>query len=301
MFVPAVVATTNEIIVERPTLARKVAHQLGSFFGFMETNEEPTATGAASGETGIADDAALTADKKPVYQGTKKVGADFGEADPFDTEPEVKKNKTAPRVVAVKFSGHKHKAIKKAPEILDFKKPMIYNERINFRKARRIMAEVMSGFPDRYKDVELSNQARCVNSDPYFPGWKNPIGLSNPTPLRKYARLVAQKAYAKDSSQGLHAAAETIEATVINVNDKDPKSHATQNMVNEAEEHHPTEDNQLLKNTIRTLDEGIINMTDMIKQNETQSAIKNLEGLKEKARANEAAEDAEDAKNTQDE
>jgi len=305
VFVPAVVATTNEIIVERPTLARRVAHQLGSFFGFMETNEEPTATGTAgeaSGETGIADDAALTADKKPVYQGTKKVGADFGETDSLDalanTNP--KRNETAPRVVAVKFSGHKHKAIKKAPEILDFKQPMIYNERITYRAARRIMADVMSEFPDKYKDVELSNHARCVNSDPYFPGWKNPIGLSNPTPLRKYARLVAQQAYEKDSSQGLREAEETIDATIMNTNEKAPKDHSRSNILREAEEHHSVEDNQL-KTTITTLDEGIRNMSDIIKQNESHTMAQNLEGLKAKAIAAEAAEDAEEQKDAQDE
>jgi hypothetical protein len=306
VFVPAVVATTNEIIVERPTLARRVAHQLGSFFGFMETNEEPTATGttgAASGETGIADDAALTADKKPVYQGTKKVGADFGENDAFDaTGAFVPKKKTGPRVVAVKFSGHKHKPIKKAPEILDFKQPMVYNERIDYRKARRVLTDVMSEFPDKYKEVELSNHARCVNSDPYLPGWKNPIGLSNPTPLRKYARLVAQQAYEKDSSQGLREAKETIEATIINTNEKDPKDHSKSNILKEAEENHSnsTEDNQL-KTTIKTLDEGIHNMSDMIRQNETQTVIQNLERLKAENIAREAADDAEDAKDAQDE
>jgi hypothetical protein len=68
----------------------------------------------------------------------------------------------------------------------------------------------------------------------------------------------------------------------------------------EAEEHHSVEDNQL-KTTITTLDEGIRNMSDIIKQNESHTMAQNLEGLKAKAIAAEAAEDAEEQKDAQDE
>ena len=49
------------------------------------------------------------------------------------------------------------------------------------------MKDVMKDL-NKYGMVELSNHARCVDSDPYMPDWKNPIGLKNPTVLRKAAR-----------------------------------------------------------------------------------------------------------------
>ena len=171
------VAATNEVIVEKPTLVGKLKNHLNSLMNLLETKEEgePSPLKTKFGPVRCArkpgHDEALDEEGKPVFNGTKRVGFDKGELDPLFDDVE-KTNAT--RVVAVTFHGRKHKKPRKTPTVIELNTPTLYNERINYRKARKVMAQVMSEYPDKHRAVELSTHARCVDTDPYIPGYKNP-------------------------------------------------------------------------------------------------------------------------------
>lgn len=97
-------------------------------------------------------------------------------------------------VRVVKFVGVKHVRPRKPFVDLNFTKPTVFDDSIIFRKAREILKDVVDDYPDHLRDTELSPYARCVDSDPYFPDYVNPIGLKNPSHLRSIARRGAEAA-----------------------------------------------------------------------------------------------------------
>lgn len=99
-----------------------------------------------------------------------------------------------PKVAVVTFHGKKHTPFKCRTCLPppDPNMPINYKKRRAMRKAKKIVKDVLEGFPDRIYSHDLSLQARCVDTDPYYPDYKNPIGLINPTPLRRIVRRAAE-------------------------------------------------------------------------------------------------------------
>lgn len=282
----ALTANASEVVVEPATLTSTLANRLSSFLGLGEEPKDK--------------DTVLDVDGKPVFNGTQKVGHDAGEMETLPDPPAEKAKKDEVRdVVAVKFYGHKHRKPKNIPDGLNFTKPNNYEDRVAYRKAKYVMKSVMKDFPDKYKMVELSNHARCVDSDPYLPDWKNPIGLKNPTVLRKVARKIAENAYEFDSSENLQDAADIMIKTAIHVDDENAKKHSTQQIFQEFENKHEVSDQQA--QTVVTLDKGLHDMAQQIKLNATQEASENLDMMNKTMAAQEADEEKEDADKPEDE
>lgn len=97
-------------------------------------------------------------------------------------------------VSVVTFKGKKHTKFKCRTCLPppDPNMPVNYKKRRAMRKAKQIVADVLEGFPDKIYSHPLSAHARCVDSDPYFSNYKNPIGLINPTKLRRVVRRAAE-------------------------------------------------------------------------------------------------------------
>lgn len=133
-------------------------------------------------------DTPLAPDGKPVFEKGKKVRQDAGELDP---EPNITTIAPSPRVTVVTFVGKKHVRRQRIQLGGNFTPPIVYDDRIIMREARKTFNDVVSEFPDRIHHVGLSDDASCVDKDPYFPGYRNPAGLRNPTPIRKIARKFA--------------------------------------------------------------------------------------------------------------
>lgn len=114
-------------------------------------------------------------------------------------------------VRVVKFVGVKH--VRPRPPFVDlnFTKPTLFDDGVVFRKAREIFKDVVDDYPDHLRDTELSPNARCVDSDPYFPDYVNPIGLKHPSHLRSIARRGAEAATKRD--ENIHLGAEMIMRT----------------------------------------------------------------------------------------
>jgi len=286
----ALTANASELFVEPATLASS-ADRLDSFLGLGEEPEDKDAAPAS--------DAALDVNGKPVFNGTQKVGQDAGEIETLPDPPKENKTKAEPRMVAVKFYGHKHRKPKNIPDELNFTKPTNYEDRKAFRKAKYVMKDVMKDFPDKYGMVELSNHARCVDSDPYMPDWKNPIGLKNPTVLRKAARKIAENAYEFDSSENLQDSTNMIMDTAIHTDDSAPSKHTTHHIFAESENHHELSDEQV--QTVVSLDKGLNNMAKLIKLNASQEASENLQRMNNTMAAQEATEEKEDSDKPDDE
>ena len=276
----ALTVNASEVVVEPATLA-SLADRLDSFLGLGEEPEDK--------------DTVLDVNGKPVFNGTEKVGQDAGEMDPLPDPPKENQTKAneEPTVVAVKFYGRKHRKPKNIPDKLNFTKPTNYQDRVAFRKAKYIMKDVMKDFPDKYGMVELSNHARCVDSDPYMPDWKNPIGLKNPTVLRKAARKIAENAYEFDSSENLQDSANMIMETAIHTDDSAPAKHTTHHIFAESDNHHELSDQQA--QTVVSLDKGLNDMAKLIKMNASQEASDNLERMNKTVTTQEADEDKEDS------
>ena len=299
------VAATNEVIVEKPTLVGRLKNHLNSLMSLVETKEEGEPSPVKAKFDDILNapekpghDEALDEEGKPVFNGTKKVGFDKGELDPLFDEVENKTNAT--RVVAVTFHGRKHKKPRKTPTTIELNTPTLYNDRINYRKARKVMAEVISEYPDKHREVELSTHARCVDTDPYFPGWKNPTVFPNPTPMRKYARNVAVKIHENTAGNVMHEATTVITDTPVNTEENlKPVDHSTEEIISDGQTHH-TLKSPKEEETIISLDKGIKEMAEIMKNNETLGAENNLKKLQQAEKDREAKEDAEEEEEAKD-
>ena len=126
-------------------------------------------TGAATGGTGVTGATGMTGKNNKVVEKPKQVAV-------------------------VSFHGKKHIPFKCRSCLPppDPNMPINYKKRKAMRKAKLIVADVLKGFPDKIYSHALTKHARCVDTDPYFADYRNPIGLQNPTKLRRIVRRAAE-------------------------------------------------------------------------------------------------------------
>lgn len=217
-------------------------------------------------------DTPLAPDGKPVFANGKKVRQDAGELDP---QPSVKTNVPSPRVTVVTFVGKKH--VRRQPNQLggNFTPPIVYDDRIIMREARTIFKDVISEYPDRIHNVGLSDDASCVDKDPYFPGYRNPAGLKNPTPLRKIARKFAADAAQHAGTVGdIHVGAKILGGAPIS----ELLHHETKMLDKEADSQGPK--SKLDHESVKLALEATSKIADELRVERANATEKGLENLK---------------------
>lgn len=113
------------------------------------------------------------------------------------------------KVKVVSFKGRKHVPHKGVPS-LNQNRPIEFQKRIHTRTAQHVIDDVWKDFPDKIWDFTLSEEARCVDWDPYFPQYYNPRVLKNPTPLRVMARKEAFAAHKVTGMTDMHKGADAV-------------------------------------------------------------------------------------------